>query len=121
MRGGVQPSGPQWADLDRCKTEVMELSIAPSCDLDAHGLRRQRERYQQAGEGATLRERTARLLTVDVTPKGAEVVLELIEVESACCPFFDLSWDPSSNRFSVAVQDGEHEPALDAIAFALEL
>ena len=58
---------------------------------------------------------------MDVTPKGAEVVPKLIEVESACCRFFDLSWDPSSNRFSVAVQDGEQEPALNAIAFALEL
>jgi hypothetical protein len=99
----------------------MELPIAPSCDLDVDGLRRQRERYQQAGEGATLRERTARLLTVDVTPKGGKVVPELIEVESACCPFFDLSWDPSSNRFSVGVPDGEYERALDAVAFALGL
>jgi len=99
----------------------MELPIAPSCDLDADGLRRQRERYEHAGEGATLRERTARLLSVEVTSKGAEVVPELIEVEKACCPFFELSWDPGCNRFSIGVPDDEHEPALDAVAYALGL
>ena len=92
-----------------------------SCDLDAEGLRRQRQRYRRAGEGARLRERSARLLTVEVTPSGAEVVPELIEVESSCCPFFELSWNPGANRFSVGVSDREHEPALDAIAFALGL
>ena len=97
----------------------MELPIAPSCDLDAEGLRRQRERYRQAGEGATVRERTARRLAVDVTPQGAKVVPELIEVESACCPFFELSWDPDSNRFSMGVRDATHEPALEALTFAL--
>jgi hypothetical protein len=97
----------------------VELPIASSCDLDADGLRLQRDRYRRAGDGATLRERSARLIALDVSPRGAEIVPELIEVESACCPFFDLSWDPGSNRFSVGVRDREHEPALDAIAFAL--
>ena len=99
----------------------MEPPLAPRCDLDADGLRLQRERYRRAGDGATLRERTDRLIALDVSPGGAAVVPGLIEVESACCPFFDLSWDPGSRRFSIAVGDREHEPALEAIAFALGL
>jgi hypothetical protein len=93
--------------------------MAPSCDLDADGLRLQRERYRRAGEGATLRERSDRLIALEISPRGAGVMPELIEVESACCPFFDLSWDPDSGRFSVGVRDREHEPALDAIALSL--
>jgi hypothetical protein len=97
----------------------MELPIAPSCDLDADGLRSQRERYRQVGDGAVLVERTARLVAVQVPAESAQVVPELVEIESRCCPFFDLTWDPDGRRFSVSVSDQQHEPALDAICFAL--
>ena len=46
---------------------------------------------------------------------------ELVEVERRCCPFFAIDWDPERRRFSIGVSDAEHEPALDAIAYALGL
>jgi hypothetical protein len=97
----------------------MELPIAPSCDLVADGLRRQRERYRKVGDGSILLERTAQLVAVLVPAESAQEVPELLEIENRCCPFFDLAWDPDGRRFSVSVSDQQHEPALDAICFAL--
>ena len=93
--------------------------MAPSCALDADGLRRQRERYRRMGAGATVIERSPRRLVVEVAEGGADVVPEVIAVESECCPFFDLAWDAGARRFSIAVSESQHEPALDAIEFAL--
>jgi hypothetical protein len=46
---------------------------------------------------------------------------ELIAVERSCCPFFTLEWEPGERRLTVTVEAPEHEPALDAIAYALGL
>jgi hypothetical protein len=99
----------------------MELPMAPSCSLDADGLRRQRERYRQIGDGAVVLERTARRIAVEVPAAGAGLVPELIQVESECCPFFGLDWEPGDRRFSISVASERDEPALEAIAFALGL
>ena len=93
--------------------------MAPSCALDADGLRRQRDRYRTMGVDATVIERSPRRLVLSVAEGGAEVVPEVVEVESECCPFFDLAWDPGASRFSISVSESRHEPALDAIEFAL--
>jgi hypothetical protein len=50
-----------------------------------------------------------------------ELVDETIAIERECCPFFTLDWEPERRRLTVAVSQAEHEPALDAIAFALDL
>jgi hypothetical protein len=97
----------------------MELPLVPSCELDAGGLKAQRERYRAAGEGATVLERTARRLVVEVSPQAVSAVSNLVEVERECCPFFQIDWDSSLGRLSFGVSDAEHEPALDAIAYAL--
>ena len=97
----------------------MELPLVPSCGLDADGLKTQRERYREAGEGATVLERSPRRLVVEVSPRGANAVQKLVEVERECCPFFQIDWDSSLGRLSFGVSDAEHEPALDAIAYAL--
>jgi len=99
----------------------MEFSITTSCRLDADEIRSQRDRYRGAGEGATVLERTSRRLVVEISPAGASVFPDLVEVESDCCPFFELDWDSSKRRFSIAVAEREHEPALEAIGFALGL
>jgi hypothetical protein len=96
--------------------------MAPSCALDEDGLRQQLERYQRAGLGARVVERTRRSLVVDLDEHiDAGLVAETIATERACCPFFELGWEPRARRLSVSVPHGEHEPALDAIAFALGL
>jgi hypothetical protein len=98
----------------------MELPMAPACALDQAALRLQLERYRQAGRGACLIECTSRRLVVEL---DEDVVVELVEqavaIERECCPFFTLNWDRDRRRLTISVSETEHEPALDAIAFAL--
>lgn len=93
-----------------------------SCALDQTGLNLQLARYRQAGRDALLIERTPRRIVAeldeDVDP---ELVEQAIAVEHECCPFFLLSWDRDRRRLTVSVSQSAHEPALDAIAFALGL
>jgi hypothetical protein len=96
--------------------------MAPSCALDEAGLRSQLERYQHAGQNARLIERTPRSLVVDLDQDvNAELVAEAVAIERKCCPFFALTWEPERRRLSVSVPQAAHEPAIDAIAFALNL
>jgi hypothetical protein len=97
----------------------MELPMVAGCELDAEGLSAQRERYREAGQEAVVLKRSSRRLVVEVSPQAASAVPKLVEVERECCPFFEIDWDPGRRRFSIGVTDAEHEPALDAIAFAL--
>jgi hypothetical protein len=99
-----------------------ELPMAPSCALDESGLREQLARYRAVGHGARLLERTPRRLVVEID--GAvekDLVEEVLAVERECCPFFTLDWMAEARRFVVSVSTVEHEPALDAIAFALDV
>jgi len=101
---------------------TIQPDFAPSCELDADGLRAQAERYRRAGEGAELLQRSPRRLLarlredVDVSD-----VTEAIAIERDCCPFYEIDWDPGSRRLSFGVARPEHEPALGAIAAALAL
>jgi hypothetical protein len=100
----------------------MDLPMAPSCALDESGLRAQVERYRQAGRNARVIERTPRRLVAALDENvDAELVAQTIAVERECCPFFALTWEPDRRRLTVSVSQAEHEPALDAIAFALDL
>jgi hypothetical protein len=96
--------------------------MAPSCALDEFGLHSQLERYRQTGRNACLIERTPRRLVAELGEDvDAELVAETIAIERECCPFFVLTWEPTQRRLTVAVSQAAHEPALDAIAFALHL
>ena len=96
--------------------------MVPSCALDESGLRSQLERYRQAGRNARLIERTPRRLVADLGDDvDTELVAETVAVERDCCPFFALTWEPGRRRLTIAVSQAAHEPALDAIAFALNL
>jgi hypothetical protein len=96
--------------------------MAPSCGLDETGLRLQHARYGKAGVGARVVQRTRRRLAVDLDQKvDLKLVDELLAVERECCPFLELGWRPDARRLSVSVSQKRHEPALDAIAFALNL
>jgi len=96
--------------------------MAPSCSLDEDGLALQLQRYAEAGRRARLVQRTPRVLVADLDAHvDVELVGELVAVERECCPFFELSWQPRTRRLSVSVSAAEHEPALDAIAYALSL
>jgi hypothetical protein len=96
--------------------------MAPSCALDADGLRQQLDRYRQVGRHARLIERAPRRLVVDLDEHlDSELLERAIAIERECCPFFDLDLDLRARRLAVSVSDTEHEPALEAILFALAL
>jgi hypothetical protein len=98
------------------------LPMAPSCALDEAGLRLQLERYRRAGRGALLIEQTERRFVVELSEHvDGKLVEEAVAIERECCPFFALDWQPVRRRLTVSVSHVEHEPALDAIAFALGL
>jgi len=98
------------------------LPMVPSCALDDAGLRLQLERYRQVGAGARLIDCTPRSLVVDLDERVDTLLVdETIAIERQCCPFFTLDWEPERRRLTVAVSQAEHAPALDAIAFALDL
>ncbi|HEV3229585.1 MAG TPA: hypothetical protein VGY97_08935, partial [Solirubrobacteraceae bacterium] len=89
---------------------------------DAAGGRAQRDRYRLVGAGARVVDRAPQRIAVAV---GTEVddglIAELISVESECCPFFELGWDPASRELAISVRSTAEAPALEAIAFALGL
>jgi hypothetical protein len=94
--------------------------MAPSCGLDGAELRLQLERYRQAGQNASLIERTPKRLVVQLDRHVSEELIErLLTVERSCCPFFTLAWGKGRRRLTVSVSHEEHVPALDAIARAL--
>jgi hypothetical protein len=96
--------------------------MTPSCVLDESGLRSQLERYRQAGRNARLIERTPRRLVADLDESvDATLVEQAIAIERKCCPFFLIDWEQDRRRLTVSVSQAAHEPALDAIAFALNL
>lgn len=99
----------------------MDLPMAvPVCSLNEVELTEQLARYREAGEGAELIERDERRRVIRVATAVPESLIDrLIEVERGCCPFFELTWDRVSRRLTVAVSAAEHEPALDAITYAL--
>lgn len=96
--------------------------MTPSCALEEAGLRLQHERFRQAGAGARLVDRSPRCLVVDLDQRvNVPLVDRLLAVERKCCPFFELRWEPDLRRLTVSASQVEHEPALDAIVFALGL
>jgi predicted DCC family thiol-disulfide oxidoreductase YuxK len=96
--------------------------MAPSCALDGRGLRLQLQRYRSAGRGARLIDQTAQRLVVELDPAvEGGLIDELLAVERECCPFLTLDWEPDRRRLAFSVSEVEHEPALDGVAFALDL
>jgi hypothetical protein len=96
--------------------------MAPSCGLDETALRSQHARYRAAGANARVIQRTRLGLVVDLDQKvDPKLVEEILATERECCPFFELGWEPQARRLSVSVSEKRYEPALGAIAFALDL
>jgi hypothetical protein len=94
------------------------MSLPLECRLDADGQRRQGERYRALGRHATAVERDVGRLAIRFDADlPAGLLREAVEVERACCPFFDLR--PGTHELVVTVADAEHDPALDAIRHAL--
>jgi hypothetical protein len=94
----------------------------PACSLDEVGVRSQLARYRTVGEAATVLVLDRRRVSVHVGDEVPNTLIdELVAIERECCPFFELAWEPNARRLTVSVPDAEHEPALEAIGFALGL
>jgi hypothetical protein len=96
---------------------LSELPIL-ECSLDAAGLAAQRERYARLARSVTASTRAPGELTVEFGP-GLErdLLAEALDIERACCPFFELRLEGA--RLRVRVAEPHQEPALDAIAHVL--
>ena len=100
----------------------VNLPMAPSCALDESGLRSQLERYRQIGRDARLLERTPRRLVAHIGERIETALLtDAVSVERSCCPFFLIDWESGRRRLTISVSQATHEPALNALAFALDL
>lgn len=100
---------------------MKSLPVAPSCSLDADGLRAQLERYRRAGEGAEVVSSSARGFRLRLAAAtDLDAVADAIAIERECCPFYEIAWDPAERLLSFAVSSDEHEPALGAISDALQ-
>ncbi len=98
------------------------LPMAASCALDEAGLRSQIERYRRAGQRARLLERSSRLLVAELDRQvDSGLVEKTVAIERGCCPWLTLDWQPARRRLSISVSQAAHEPALEALAFALGL
>jgi hypothetical protein len=97
---------------------VTELPVL-QCALDADGLAAQRERYARLSRAITGSRREPGELVVEFDGAALDRPLleQALQIERACCPFYELRIDGA--RLSVRVADPDQEPALDAIAHLL--
>ena len=96
---------------------LSELPVL-ECHLDAAGLAAQRDRYERLARSVAASRREPGLLTVEFGPGlDRDLLVEALDVERACCPFFELRFDAA--RLRVRVAEPHQEPALDAIAHVL--
>jgi hypothetical protein len=98
-----------------------ELPVAPAaCSLDAEGMAEQGARWDALLPAVTRIARSPRQVVAEFGPELDEgLLLEAVEVERGCCPFFDIDWDRDVRRLRFAVSEREHEPALEAVADGL--
>jgi hypothetical protein len=101
-------------------TEPIDLPLVAQCRLDIHGLRRQRDRYRALGRHATAAVRQPQQLMVRFdSGVNASLLMETIDVERGCCPFFEMQPHLERHELVISVPHPEQDPALDAIADAV--
>ena len=99
----------------------MAEMTAFACRLDAAGRRRQGERYRRLSASIDSLEHVGDALevTFDATVDRA-LLREVVGIERACCPFFDLRLDEPRRSLRAAVSDPGHRPALRALEAAIQ-
>lgn len=96
------------------------IAAIPSCALDEAGIRDQRRRYADLAPSVTNLEREAKAVLVEFRDGFDRDLLEqALDVERACCPFFQFHFNEARRRLSVTVREPDQVPALDVIAHAL--
>jgi hypothetical protein len=98
---------------------VAELSPA-ACRLDTAGRLEQAERFRRLSASVTeIRRRDDALDVRFAAGVDASLLRDAVDVERACCPFFDLRLDDHARTLRVAVANPDDRPALDALAAAM--
>ena len=101
--------------------EPTEPPLITDCRLDIDGLRRQRDRYRALGAQVSSARRQRQQLEVRFdTGVDVDLLIETIEVERECCPFFEMQLQLERRELVITVQHPEQDPALDAIIAALD-
>jgi hypothetical protein len=91
-----------------------------SCSLDREALQAQRDRYAAIGKTVLAVGRSSGALTLQLSPAAdSSLVTETLAIERACCPFFNLAFDPNRRLLTIGVDNQADAAALDAIAYAL--
>jgi hypothetical protein len=91
-----------------------------ACRLDTAGRREQADRYRRLSASVAAMQRHDDALEVSFAA-GVDVSLlrEAVDVERACCPFFDLRLADHARTLRVAVAGPDDGPALEALAAAM--
>jgi hypothetical protein len=106
--------------LTTSETFDQAIGVIPSCALDEEGIRQQQVRYAHLAPTVTSLEREPEAVLVEFGEEfGRETLEQALDVERACCPFFQFHFDESTRRLRVTVREPDQLPALDAIADAL--
>ncbi len=90
-----------------------------ACRLDATGRREQANRYRRLSASVTAMQRRDDALDVSFAEVDVSLLREAVDVERACCPFFDLRLDDHVRTLHVAVAGPNDRPSLDALAAAI--
>jgi len=97
-----------------------ELPLA-ACRLDAEGARQQAGRYRALAAHAEVVSRGPGTLVARFdSAVDKDLLAETLAVERDCCPFLELDYDEADRRLEISVGDRDLEPALDALATALD-
>jgi hypothetical protein len=93
---------------------------AAGCILTAGELAAQLERYRAIGRLAAGVEREPGRVVVRFAGDPPSALIErALEVERGCCPFFEIGYDPVTQRLAISVDGPDHHAGVDAIAHAL--
>lgn len=101
--------------------DVLDQAIAaiPSCALDESGVHEQRARYAHLAPSVTDLKREAEAVSVEFRESfDCRMLDQALEVERACCPFFQFELDEARRRLRITVREPDQLQALDAVAYA---
>jgi hypothetical protein len=96
------------------------MAQIPECKLSVPELREQHARYRRVAQWVEELHREGGAVVARLSPQAdRDLVRATVAIERECCPFFEIAYDADAGvlRYGVGVPD--HEPALEAIEYAL--
>ncbi|MGN6872930.1 MAG: hypothetical protein ACTHMY_31475 [Solirubrobacteraceae bacterium] len=91
-----------------------------ACSLDTDELAAQLERYHEIGRlAAGVEHESGRVVVWFVDDPPRALIARALEVERGCCSFFEIDYDPVTQRLAISADHPDHRPGVDAIASAL--